>query len=81
MTVSLPIAASLPHVAPTPVTVSAESPMPVTYVSVPLDEARWEAWRVKGRLADAAFAEMMRSVALMGVVLAGAAGAFWIGLD
>ena len=43
--------------------------------------AAGSAWRAKGRVADAAFAEKMRSVALMGVVVAGAVGAFWVGFD
>ena len=81
MTVSLPIADSPPHDEPTSVTIPSESRMPVTVDSVPMDEGRWDAWREKGRLADAAFAEKMRSVALMGVVVAGAVGAFWIGFD
>jgi hypothetical protein len=80
MTVSLPIADSPPHDEPTSVTTPSESRMPVTFESVPMDE-RWDAWRAKGRLADAAFAEKMRSVALMGVVVAGAVGVFWIGFD
>jgi hypothetical protein len=81
MTLSLPIADSPPYDAPTPVTISSESRMPVTFESVPLDERRWDAWRAKGRVADAAFAETMRSVALMGIVVAGAVGTLWIGFD
>lgn len=80
MTVSLPIADSPPH-EPTSVTIPSESRMPVTVESVPMDEGRWDAWRAKGRLADAAFAAKMRSVALMAVVVAGAVGAFWIGFN
>ena len=81
MTVSLPIANSPPHDEPTSVTIPSESRRPVTFESVPMDEGRWDAWRAKGRLADAAFAKKMWSVALMGVVVAGAVGAFWIGFD
>lgn len=33
---------------------------------------RWNAWRAKGRLADAAFADTMRTLALMSVVAAAA---------
>ena len=81
MTVSLPIADSPPHDELTSVTIPSERGMPLTFESVPLDEGRWDAWRAKGRLADAAFAEKMRSVALMGVVVAGIVGAFWVGFD
>ena len=81
MTVSLPIADRPPHDEPTVVVIPLESRLPVTFESVPLDEARWNAWRAKGRLADAAFADTMRTVALMGVVAAGAVGAYWIGFD
>jgi len=81
MTVSLPIADSPPHDEPMSVTVPSESRMPVTFESVPLDEGRWDAWRAKGRRADAAFAEKMRTLAFMGVVAAGVVGAFWIGFD
>lgn len=81
MTVSLPIADSLPHDGPSPVTVPPERRLPVTVASVPMDEARWDAWRAKGRLADVALAEQMRTVALIGVVLAGAVGVWWIGFD
>ena len=42
MTVSLPIADSPPHDEPTPSPFRAESRMPVTFESVPLDERRWE---------------------------------------
>ena len=82
MTLSLPIADSLPHDAPTtPASIPSDSRMPLTFESVQLDEGRWNAWRDKGRLADIAFAEKMRSVALMGVVVAGAVGTLWIALD
>ena len=69
MTLSLPIADRPPH------------KEPITFESVPLDEARWNAWRAKGRIADAAFADTMRTLALMGVVAAAAVGIYWIGFD
>lgn len=81
MTLSLPIADKPPLDEPRLVIIPLESRVPSTFESVPLDEARWDAWRAKGRRADAAFAEKMRTVALMGVVAAGAVGAFWIGFD
>jgi hypothetical protein len=80
MTVSLPIADSPPY-APTPLAVPSDSRLPATYESVPLDEARWEAWRAKGRRADREFAEKMRSLALIGGVVASALGMYWIGFD
>ena len=81
MTVLLPIAETPLHAEPTSVTIPRESHTSATFETVPLDEGRWDAWRAKGRAADAAFAEKMRSVALMGMVVAGAVAAFWIGFD
>ena len=66
---------------PTSVTIPSEGRLPATYESVPVDEGRWDAWCAKGRLADVAFAEKMRTVALMCVVAGSAVGAFWIGFD
>ena len=79
MTVSFPIADKPPSDEPT--LIPLESRKPLTFESVPLDEARWNAWRAKGRLADAAFADTMRTLALMGVVAAAAVGVYWIGFD
>jgi hypothetical protein len=78
MNVSLPIADSPPFEEPTPVTVPAASRMPGTFESVPFDLGRWDAWVTKGRVADAAFTEKVRTLALLGVVVAVAAGALWI---
>jgi hypothetical protein len=74
MNASLPIADSPPYEEPTPVTVPAASRMPVTFESVPFDRGRWDAWVTKGRLADAGFTEKVRTLALLGVVVAVAAG-------
>jgi hypothetical protein len=80
MTIPLPIAARLPH-EPTPVALPSEGRLPSTYETLPLDEDRWKAWQTKGRLADGAFAEQMRSVALIAAVVACAVGIYWIGFD
>ena len=78
MNASLPIADSPPYEEPTPVTVPAASRVPVTFESVPFDQGRWDAWVTKGRLADAAFTEKVRTLAMLGVVVAVAVGAVWI---
>lgn len=77
MNASLLIPDSPPYEEPTPVTVAA-SHVPVAIDSVPFDQGRWDAWVTKGRLADAAFTEKARTLALLGVVVAVAAGAVWI---
>jgi hypothetical protein len=43
-----------------------------------VDEARWDAWVLKGRRADAAFTEKVRMLALLGVTVGVAAGTVWI---
>jgi hypothetical protein len=78
MNASLLIPDSPPYEEPTPVTVPAASRVPVAIESVPFDQGRWDAWVTKGRLADAAFTEKARTLALLGVVVAVAAGALWI---
>jgi hypothetical protein len=82
MNASLPIADSPPYEEPNAghraVTVPAASRMPVTFESVPFDQGRWDAWVTKGRVADAAFTEKVRTRALLGVVVAVVAGAVWI---
>jgi hypothetical protein len=74
MNASLPIADNPPYEEPTPVTVPAASRVPVAFESVPFEQARWDAWVTKGRLADAGFTEKVRTLALLGVVVAVAAG-------
>ena len=81
MTVSLPIADRPPLDEPTPVTIPLEGRVPATFESIPLDEARWDAWRAKGKIADAAFVEKIRTLALMAVAVAGGVGAFWVGFN
>ena len=75
MNASLPITDSPPYEEPTPVTVPAASRMPDAFESLPFDLGRWDAWVTKGRVADAAFTEKVRTLALLGVVIAVAAGA------
>jgi hypothetical protein len=75
MNASLPIADSPLYREPTAVPVAAAT---LTFESVPFDQGRWDAWVTKGRLADAAFTEKVRTLALLGVVMAVAAGAVWI---
>ena len=53
---------------------------PVAFDSVPFDQVRWDAWVTKGRLADAAFTEKVRTLVRLGVAVVGAAGAVWIAL-
>ena len=53
---------------------SATSPVPVAFESVPFDQGRWVAWVTKGRLADAAFTERVRMLAMLGVTVGIAAG-------
>lgn len=81
MTLALPIADSPPHDLPRPVGIPSVKPMPHTFESLPLDEDRWQAWRAKGRLADAAFADTLRSVALTGGAVAAIVGALWISFN
>ena len=78
MNASLPIADSPPYEEPTPVTVPAASRVPVAFESVPFDQGRWDAWVTKGRLADAAFTEKVRMLAMLGVTVGIAAGTVWI---
>ena len=78
MNASLPIAAGSPSELLTPVTVPAASHVPVAFESVPFDQGRWDAWVTKGRLADAAFTEKVRTLALLGAVVVVAAGTVWI---
>ena len=78
MNASLPIADSPPYEEPTPVTLPAASPVPVAFESVPFDQGRWVAWVTKGRLADAAFTEKVRMLAMLGVTVGIAAGSVWI---
>jgi len=44
----------------------------------PLDEARWDAWVIKGRRADAAFTERVRMLAVLGVTVGVGAGTVWM---
>ena len=46
--------------------------------NLPLDEARWDAWVAKGVVADAAFAEKMRALAMLGLAVVGVLGAVWV---
>lgn len=78
MNASLPIADSPPYEEPTPVTVLAASRMPVTLESVPFDQGRWDAWVTKGRLADTAFTEKVRMLAMLGVTIGIGVGTVWI---
>jgi hypothetical protein len=78
MNASLPIANSPPYQAPTPVTMPAASPIPLTFDSVPFDQGRWDAWVAKGRRADAAFAEKFRTLTILGVAIAVGVGALSI---
>ena len=75
---SLPITARPPHEEPTPVTVAAASHVPGAFESVPVDQDRWEARVTKGRSADAAFAEQVRMLAMLGVMVGIGAGTVWI---
>lgn len=43
----------------------------------PFDEGRWNAWVAKGRLADTAFTETLRMLAMLGVTVGIAAGTVW----
>jgi hypothetical protein len=77
MSVSLPIAERR-HVEQPPATVlTPPVGAPLTFDTVPLDQSRWDAWVTKGRIADAAFAEKARTLSLVGLVFAVAAGAVW----
>ena len=78
MNATLPIAKNPPYQEPTPVTVAAASPIPLTFDSVPFDQVRWDAWVAKGRLADVAFAEKFRTLAILGVAIAVGVGALAI---
>ena len=62
----------------TAVTMPAASRMPVAFESVPFDQDRWNAWVTKGRLADAAFTEQVRMLAMLGVMVGIGAGTVWI---
>jgi hypothetical protein len=77
MNASLPIADSPLYEAPT-LTVLAASRVPVAFENVPFDQGRWDAWVIKGRLADAACTEKVRMLAMLGVTVGIAAGTVWI---
>ena len=71
-------AGPVPYEEPTPVTVLAARSVPVAFENVPCDQGRWDAWVTKGRLADAAFREKVRMLAMLGVTVGIAAGTVWI---
>jgi hypothetical protein len=78
MNALLSIADCPPYEEPMPVTVPAASRVRVAFESVPFDEGRWDAWVTKGRLADVAFTEKVRMLAMLGVTIGIAAGTVWI---
>ena len=51
---------------------------PLEVHNAPFDDARWDAWVTKGRLANAAFAEKMRTLAMLGGVVVATVGVAWI---
>jgi hypothetical protein len=55
--------------------------VPVAFESVPFDQGRWDAWMTKGRLADAAFTEKARMLAMLGLTVGVAAGTAWMFLS
>jgi hypothetical protein len=74
---SLPITADPFPQEPTPGTILA-SGAPEAFESVPFDESRWNAWVNQGRLADTAFKEKMRILAMLGAMGAVGAGTVWV---
>ena len=75
---SLPITAGPLHPEPTPGTMPAASAAAPAFESVPFDESRWNAWVKKGRLADTAYKEKMRILAMLGAMGAVGAGTVWV---
>ena len=75
---SLPITADPFPEEPTPGTMPAASGAPQAFESVPFDESRWNAWVNQGRLADTAFKEKMRILAMLGAMGAVGAGTVWV---
>ena len=51
---------------------------PLETHNTPLDQARWDAWVLQGRRADAAFTERVRMLAVLGVTAGIAAATVWI---
>ena len=77
MTSSLPIAHDSIRAQNQPVPLP-PARAPIEVQNAPFDEARWDAWVTKGRLANAAFAEKLRTLAMLGGVVVAAAGIAWI---
>ncbi len=77
MTSSLPITDDPTHEPNQPVTLPPPRG-PLETHSAPFDDARWDAWVIKGRRADAAFTEKARMLAVLGVTVGIAAGTVWI---
>jgi hypothetical protein len=78
MNAPLPIADRPPYEEPTPVTVPAASRVPLAVESVPFDQGRWDAWVTEGRLADAAFSEKARTLAMIAITVGIGAGIAWM---
>jgi hypothetical protein len=77
MTSLLPVIDDPTHEQDQPVTLPpSRGPLDTHHAS--LDEARWDAWVVKGRRADEAFIEKVRMLAVLGVTVGVAAGTVWV---
>lgn len=77
MNSSLPIAVSPTHRKNDPVPGPLTSRPREMCDNAPFDQGRWDAWVTKGRLADAAFTEKVRTLALLGVTVAAGLGSAW----
>jgi hypothetical protein len=78
MNTSLPIADHPPYEQPTPLAVPAASRVPLAFESEPFDQGRWDAWVTKGRLADAAFTDKARMLAMIAITVGIGAGIVWM---
>ena len=76
MTLSLPVIDDPTHEQDQSMTLPAAGPLDTH--DAPLDEARWDAWVIKGRRADAAFTEKVRMLAVLGVTVGVGAGTVWM---
>jgi hypothetical protein len=77
MASSLPITDDPPDARNQPVTLP-PARAPLETHNAPFDEARWEAWVLKGHRADARRTEKVRMLAVLGVTMGMAAGTVWI---
>jgi hypothetical protein len=66
------------HEDPRPANVAPRGRPIVTESSAPFDDGRWNAWVTQGRLADAAFTERMRTLAMLGAAAAMGVVVIWV---